>query len=73
VRRSLFLFAQTLTHDELSQLATGSLANGRRAMMARYRIRKNEYVVNVNRWCHATRSVRMWRHGADHWWSRNRH
>src|SRR6516164_751973 len=36
-----YFIAQTLAHDEQSQFATNSLANGRRAMMARYRIGKN--------------------------------
>jgi len=49
VRSDHYFFVQTLAHNEPSQLATNSLADGRRAMMARYRIGKNEYVVNVNR------------------------
>jgi hypothetical protein len=36
-----YFIAQALAHDEPSQLATNSLANGRRAMMAGYRIGKN--------------------------------
>jgi hypothetical protein len=36
-----YFIAQTLAHDEPSQFATNSLANGRGAMIAGYRIGKN--------------------------------